>query len=192
MRIEGLVLAAGFSSRAPGFKMTLPLCGQTVIEHTIQKLLLYCDRVIVVGGYCYEKLIPICDKYEQVKLIYNDRYQQGMFSSIQRGIEVLDCDYFFMTPGDYPLVAIETYAELIANSGEAVIPSYHGKGGHPLLINAKYIDQCLRAGVQDTMREVLKTIEVTYIPVEDEGVLIDVDTAKDYVEVRRRCNSENQ
>jgi molybdenum cofactor cytidylyltransferase len=49
--MEAIVLAAGYSSRANAFKMTLPLGQMTVLEQTISKFEGLCSRVIIVAGF---------------------------------------------------------------------------------------------------------------------------------------------
>ncbi len=82
MKIDGVVLAAGFSSRAGVFKMELPLEGKTLIEHSIEGMHKICDKIIVVGGYRIEKLKEIFCEYSKVEVIFNENYQSGMFSSV--------------------------------------------------------------------------------------------------------------
>ncbi|MBR8644889.1 NTP transferase domain-containing protein [[Brevibacterium] frigoritolerans] len=49
--MEAIVLAAGYSSRANAFKMTLPMGQMSVLEQTISKFEGLCSRVIVVAGF---------------------------------------------------------------------------------------------------------------------------------------------
>jgi len=191
MRIEGLILAAGLSSRAPGFKMTLPLGNLTVIEHTIKSMMPICQRIVVVGGFRYEALLPICDRYEQVELVVNPEYERGMFSSVKCGMKALTCDRFFMTPGDYPLVRESVYRQLLEHDGDVIIPSYNRRSGHPILVKAVHIPACIENTGFKTMRDFIKTMSLSYITVEDEGVLMDIDTAEDYEKIRRRYTDEN-
>lgn len=193
MKIEGLILAAGLSSRAPGFKMTLPFEGKTILDAVIRNMLLSCSRIVVVGGYCYEKLIPICEAYEAVELVVNEHYTDGMFSSLKCGMKALDCDRFFMTPGDYPNIDVTVYNKLLAIQDDAVIPSFKGHAGHPILLSGHCIEACLSNNCYQTMRDFIKTLEVTYVAVDDEGVLLDVDTLADYQKAkRRRCHAYNR
>jgi molybdenum cofactor cytidylyltransferase len=191
MRIEGLILAAGLSSRAPGFKMTLPLNGRTVLGNSIEAMLKYCDRIVVVGGYCYEKLIPICDQYEQVDLVVNENFGEGMFSSIKCGMRALNCNRFFMTPGDYPMISDCVYAKLLEKESDVVIPSFNGRAGHPILVNGHCISQCLNIESFETMRDFIMTLEKVYVNVEDEGVILDLDTLEDYKVLKgRKTNAD--
>jgi len=46
--INGLILAAGFSSRMGSFKMELGIDGISMIERTVLNMQNVCDKVIVV------------------------------------------------------------------------------------------------------------------------------------------------
>ena len=84
--IEGVILAAGFSSRTGVFKMELPLEGKTLIEHTIHSMVDFCSRVIVVGGHKSERIIEITKNYANVQVVLNPHYRTGMFSSAREGV----------------------------------------------------------------------------------------------------------
>jgi molybdenum cofactor cytidylyltransferase len=191
MRVEGLILAAGLSSRAPGFKMTLPLNEHTILDNAIRGMLPFCERIVVVGGHRHDELKPICNKYTKVELVLNAKYKEGMFSSVKCGMAALTCERFFMMPGDYPLIRPETYALLLEQKGDVVIPSFNGRAGHPILIDGKCIDLCAGSSEFSDMRGFIKTREVTYVDVDDQGVLLDIDTPEDYEMIKRRVRSEN-
>ena len=87
IKIEAIVLAAGYSSRASAFKMTLPLGKMTVLEQTISKFEGLCSRVIVVAGFkaelIQEEITKISGKNAysfQIKFVNNENFNQGMFS----------------------------------------------------------------------------------------------------------------
>ncbi|MBN2897232.1 MAG: NTP transferase domain-containing protein [Clostridia bacterium] len=186
MRIEGLILAAGLSTRAQSYKMTLPFDDGTVLERVIKRMEAYCERIIVVGGYRHELLVPICACYPKVVLVINEHYEEGMFSSIKCGLAHLQCDRFFMSPGDYPLVQAEVYEQMLKTEDEVVIPIYRGRSGHPILVAGQYIETCLQNTGYQTMRDFIKDRQVTYVNVADKGILLDIDTLNDYEAALRR------
>lgn len=192
MRIEGLILAAGLSSRAPNFKMTLPFGEITVLESAIKSMLPHCERIVVVGGHQQERLVAICQNYDAVELVVNEAYQEGMFSSIKCGLAHLKCDRFFMMPGDYPMIGSAVYERLLSQGGAVVIPSYNKRAGHPILIEGTYIESCLQEDAFRTMRDFIKTLEVHYVTVLDEGILMDLDTGEDYEKMKRRYKGANK
>jgi molybdenum cofactor cytidylyltransferase len=68
-----------------------------------------------------------------------------------------------------------------------VIPTYHGRRGHPVLIGRQLFDELLGlasdAGADSVVRRYRPATR--YVEVEDEGVVIDVDEPEDYRRLTR-------
>lgn len=180
MAVEGIILAAGLSSRANTFKMTLMFRGKTIIEHSIDNMLEVCERIIVIGGYRIECLEPIIKRYDKAELIFNESYIDGMFSSVKKGLCCIKGDKFFFTPGDYPLVEPEVYKELLKHDGDVVIPTYEGRKGHPILFKSSTSEEILRKTKYSNLREYIRDKKQLLVPVYCSGILMDVDTMEDY------------
>lgn len=185
--MEAIILAAGYSSRANAFKMTLPLGEMSVLEHTISKFEGTCRKVIVVAGFqaelIQEEMAKIIHKNAysfQIKYIYNENFYQGMFSSIQKGCHEVNNSTFFITPGDCPLVKKETVQLIAEQKGNVVIPSFNYKGGHPIKLSSQVKQKILESNPESNLRVVLNNHEKKYVNVEDPGVLLDMDTPEDY------------
>ena len=188
MIIEGIILAAGFSSRAGTYKLTLELNGKTVIERCIEGMYDACSKIIVIGGYNIEKLAMILDKYTKVKLVYNENYQTGMFSSVIKGYSQTEGDKVFMIPGDYPLVSHDVYESLLRTNANIVIPTYEGTKGHPVFMNRKIINLLLSSKHIRSLREFIANEEFTVLEVGCPGVLMDIDTPEDYIHAQEYLN----
>lgn len=109
--VEGVIIAAGFSSRAGGWKMAFNIGGITVIERCVLGMVQNCSRIFVIGGsrfYLLQELLPK-QKYPMVELIFNRNYHQGMFSSVLTGFRQVRESRFYFIPGDYPLVSSYVY-----------------------------------------------------------------------------------
>ena len=185
--MEAIVLAAGYSSRANAFKMTLPMGQMSVLEQTISKFEGLCSRVIVVAGFqaeiIQEEIVKIISKNAysfQIKFVYNENFNQGMFHSIQKGCNEVNAPTFFITPGDCPLVKKETVQLLAKHKGNVVIPSFNYKGGHPIKLSSEVKQKILETNPESNLRVVLGGYEKQYMNVDDPGVLMDVDTPEDY------------
>ncbi|KAA9019506.1 nucleotidyltransferase family protein [Niallia endozanthoxylica] len=185
--MEAIILAAGYSSRANAYKMTLPLGKSTVLEQTISKFEGYCGRILVVAGFQAEIVeeeiakINRKDAYSfQIKLVYNEHFNKGMFSSIQKGCSVVNAPTFFLTPGDCPLVKKETIQLVAKHKGSIVIPSFNHKGGHPIKLSSEVKKKIHETDPESNLREVLNGFEKEYLNVHDPGVLMDIDTPEDY------------
>jgi len=186
--MEAIVLAAGYSSRANAFKMMLPLGKMTMLEQTISKFEGICSKVIVVAGFQAEliqsEIARICDKNAysfQIKFVYNENFNQGMFTSIQKGCKELDAPTFFVTPGDCPFVKKETVQQLAEHEGDVLIPSFNYKGGHPIKLSNEVKQKILQANPESNLRVVLGGFKKEYTNVDDPGVIMDVDTQEDYL-----------
>lgn len=177
---EGVILAAGLSSRAKTFKMLLPLNGKSVIENTIDNMLEFSERIIVVGGYKIELLQPVIQKYKNVELVFNENYEKGMFSSVKCGLKAVKGEQFFFTPGDYPLISKEVYLNIIDKTGDIIIPTYKGRKGHPILIKSKFIKEILEEGRYETLRDFINSKSPSFIEVNHKEILMDIDSIEDY------------
>jgi molybdenum cofactor cytidylyltransferase len=188
--MEAIILAAGYSSRANTFKMTLPLEKKTILEHTVSKFEGLCSRIIVVAGFkaelIKEEIAKISSKNAysfQIKFVYNEDFNQGMFSSIQKGCKEVNAPTFFITPGDCPLVKKETVQLIAEQKGNVVIPSFNHRGGHPIKLSSEVKQKILETHPESNLRAVLGGYEKKYMNVDDPGVLMDVDTQEDYQKV---------
>jgi len=185
--MEAIVLAAGYSSRANAFKMTLPLGKKSILEQTISKFEGICSRVIVVAGFQAEVIQEDINRINnngvytfQVKFVFNEDFNKGMFSSIQKGCKEVKAETFFITPGDCPFVKKETVQLIAEHNGNVVIPSFNYKGGHPIKLTSEVKQKILDTHPESNLRVVLGSYDKTYINVKDHGVLFDVDTPEDY------------
>jgi molybdenum cofactor cytidylyltransferase len=111
-----------------------------------------------------------------------------MFSSVKEGFRHVQHDRFFFIPGDYALVNTKVYKILSDVSGDIVIPTYNGKKGHPVLINKSVAEELLKNQEFSNLRDFINYKGFTAVPVEDEGILIDIDTAEDYLIVKNKMD----
>ncbi|HLR34814.1 MAG TPA: nucleotidyltransferase family protein [Tissierellales bacterium] len=182
-KTEGIILAAGLSSRVGTNKLVLNIDGVTVIEKCILGMYDICSRIIVVGGHRVEDIKNILDKYPKVDLIYNSNYKNGMFSSVKKGLANVREERFFLIPGDYPLVSKETYEEMLKLDEDIIIPIYHGKRGHPLLVKSYLIKKLFTDDSCKTLRDFINKRGFTPVNVKDSGILKDIDTMDDYISI---------
>ncbi|HOO90692.1 MAG TPA: NTP transferase domain-containing protein [Syntrophales bacterium] len=186
--LTALILSAGYSSRMNELKPLLSLNRSLVVEHTIT-----CFRragindIRVVLGYRAGDLVPIVDRHG-VRYILNDRFKEGMYSSIRKGVESFErnIEAFFLLPVDMPIVDSETIKKLAvaySNTGARIIyPCFQGFRGHPPLIATEYIQEILTTEQPDGMRGLLRRHEKDAVDIEAEdlGILIDINTPFEY------------
>ncbi len=186
--IAALILCAGRSSRMGDFKPLLPLGRDNFIERVVN---LYrsvdIENIVVVCGHEAQRIIPELTRLG-VSWALNEHYDQGMFSSIQKGVAQLHGQgrAFFLQPADIPFVRPDTLQALIAafSTGEMDIcrPCYQGKHGHPPLISLSLAAAIREFNDEGGMRALLaRYAEKTRdVHCNDPGILLDIDTPEDY------------
>jgi len=167
--------------------------GGNILSSAMQALSQVCDMVIVVAGNNEKALEPMVYGGGAF-LVRNPHPERGQFSSLQTGLrDVLNrgWDSAMVTLVDRPPASAGTLRKLVnAFSGRdhgvwAVIPEYHGKHGHPILIGREMIEAFLRAPATSNAREVEHANQerISYVTVEDPLVAVNVDTPEDYAKI---------
>ena len=187
-KLAAVILAAGRSSRMGAFKPLLPFGPDTVIERVISTVReAGVETLRVVVGWQADLLIPVLDRHG-IPWIRNERFEEGMYASIQAGVGSLPAGVsaFFLLPGDMPLVQAATLTRLMAEwdqrPGGILYPCHEGRRGHPPLIAATYIPEILHGAPLGGLRVLLgrHAQEARDIECEDPGILVDLDTREEY------------
>ncbi len=74
---------------------------------------------------------------------------------------------------------------MLSTNGDIVIPTYKNIKGHPVLIKRRIINNILSGGY-DSLREFINENGFSTLCIEDEGVLLDIDTDQDYIDILNR------
>lgn len=192
MEINGIILAAGLSSRMGEFKPLLTLKGKTIIEHSVDSMIhAGVNQVIVVLGYRGEEIEALLrNKYNDSQLVFthNRKYAEtDMLTSVKIGISVLNtCDAFYLLPGDMPAIHTKTFLvvkeAMRKTHAMVVFPTIDGHLKHPPLISWECIDYILKFDREGGLREIWKQFknQIETVPVDDVGCSIDADTKADY------------
>jgi len=178
---DGIILAAGMSTRMGKWKLTMPFLDSTIIEVSVTNALKVCRRVILVGGYKILELEELFLKKNRLIIVENKKYQRGMFSSIKTAVPLVETDRFFISLGDMPMINPDIYSYIQQFSDtDVVIPQYRGKKGHPVFLSSKVGERILQFDDSSTMRDVMSEFLNLLVPVNDEYILHDIDTETDY------------
>ena len=183
-----IILSGGASSRmgSPKALLTAP-DGQTFADRLVSLFRPHCDQVIVVTGF-HARAIQ-AGMRNHARIIVNPQPERGQLTSLQAGFAALDPmpDLVFFTPVDYPSIAAETIAALLAEAARhpdaaAIVPEFEGHHGHPVLLSARLVNEILALPVQESARSVIHrhVPETRYVQVNDPGVLRDIDYPADY------------
>ena len=198
MKISAVILAAGFSTRMGAFKPLLPVAGACAVARCAQAVSAAgSEDIIVVTGHCRESLEAAFAQGggRHVRFVHNDRYPEGMFSSVCAGVAALsrDTDGFFLLPADACAVSAENLAALIEafgqNGGSSVAYPTHGnRRGHPPLIPSAFVDGILTYGGDGGLNGFLRQQPSLEVEMPDAGVLMDMDTPEDYADMLAYLN----
>jgi len=193
----GVILAAGASSRMGRDKALLPWPADSIsgtfLSGAIDVLAPTTEMVIVVAGTNEPSLRGVV--YARAGyLVVNPEPERGQFSSLRVGLQsVLDRghDGAVVMLVDRPPVAratIEYLQAVLAESSEedvwAVVPTFGGKHGHPMVMGRDMIEAFLRAPAESTAKEIRaeRMDRVRYVEVNDENVVRNVNTPEEYAQ----------
>ncbi len=195
-----IVLAAGKSTRFAKNKLLALVDGEAMIRRVAKEALhSMADKVVVVLGHEADRVREVLrglDDTGKLQLVYNERYEEGMSSSIKAGLHAVDdaAEAVIILPGDYALMTSRPIDALIkeyqVSGGPILIASFQGKRGHPILIDRSLFDEVKEIN-EETMglRKVVRahSNEVKLVEVHSKEVLIDIDTFEDYARYVERA-----
>ena len=187
--IAAVVLAAGESSRMGREKALLPFRGSTFLGRIISTLQnTPVDRVVVVLGHHADEIqaaIPL----PKVEVVVNPRYREGQTTSLLAGINTVDSEDLegiLLCLVDHPLISVEVARALQQAFREkrppAVIPTYQGRRGHPVIFSRALFEEFRALAPQGGANQVARRhrAETLFVETHDEAILRDVDTPADY------------
>ncbi len=188
-KCAAIVLGAGASRRMGQPKALLPFGDEPLIAHVVRT----CTQVdfiystIVVSGHLPARIADAVAPFD-VKIVHNPDFDSdGMISSIRVGLRAVhDVDAVFIVLGDQPLVARATFeglARAINETDRAIArPVYRGHHGHPILMGSGCVCEILQLPLDATLSDFVHGHQshVADVPVDDEAILLDVDTPDDY------------
>jgi molybdenum cofactor cytidylyltransferase len=185
-----VIPAAGASRRMGSPKQLLPLGGGTLLTTVISRTMPHCARCIVVTGAQRERVRRVIpgDTAEIIE-VHNPDHPRGMITSIMAGARHVRTAWFFVVPADMPRLpacAFELLAEAAGrDAAAAYFPVMAGRRGHPVLVSSRVIPVLLGSGREyPSMGAFLRRYPVVEVPVEDEGIFLDVDTPADLAAIR--------
>ena len=195
-KIKGLIVAAGLSSRMKSFKPLTDYKGKPFIINIILKLEVICDQIFIVTGFKADELKSSVKnaliKTHQTELlkkiffVYNDSFQNGMFTSLQKGISAAkNCDwilYHFVDQPGLPNEFYSTFFNQIDSKYNWIQPSYKNKNGHPILIKSDLFDLIINSPPESSLKEINKdsVVKRKFWECNYEEIFQDIDTEEDY------------
>jgi CTP:molybdopterin cytidylyltransferase MocA/xanthine/CO dehydrogenase XdhC/CoxF family maturation factor len=185
-RVLGIVLAAGRSERMGWPKPLLPHGERSFLRAAVETL---------AEGGCAMVAVVVASREAELEarsagavVVWNDATASEQVDSLRLGLDAADDGVTgaLVLPVDHPLVATATVRALLAAHAarpDAVVrPTRDGRPGHPTLFPRSLWPALRHADLPDGARSLVEdpTTDTLDVPVDDDGVLADVDTPSAY------------
>jgi molybdenum cofactor cytidylyltransferase len=181
--VSAIIPAAGLSSRFGGpNKLLQPWGDSTIIGTVVQALLPFGLPIIVVTGRDAEQVAQASHPGISV---FNDRYQDGLGTSIAKGIAASPpSEGFLIALGDMPNLQPAVIERLLAEFenaplGAILAPVYQAdptRPGHPVLFDASYRSALEALEGDEGARSILQANRDRLQLIQVRGHLEDIDS----------------
>lgn len=193
-KTSAIILAAGTSSRMGAAKQLLALGERPMLAHVIERVLAedFSEAIAVIGheAEAIQRAIPIKDS--RFRWVLNKEYKEGQGTSLKLGMSQMNKHHSsaMVFLGDLPFISQKTIHQIyeLGNSmlketdGPFVLqPSFQGTGGHPAFfghVKTEWFQEI--EGDQGAKAIMGRFAARRRLPVEDQGILFDVDTPEAY------------
>lgn len=184
-----IILAAGSSSRFGNTKQLLQYKGKTLLKHTIEEALKASPQltVVVTGAKADEIAKEI--KSENVEIVFNKDWQQGMASGIVIGVRTSitinkDINKLIIAVCDQPFVSSIVFQQLFQKQNNTrkhiVASAYADTIGTPALFTERYFDALMGLMGDHGAKKLLGTYRDDLATIDFPDGYIDIDTREDY------------
>lgn len=187
MKTGAVILAAGRGTRLGSVAKAMLRTGHETYLERITRIarLATATRIVVVVGRPHGHEVGDAARALDLGVIVNPLPERGMASSVALGFSAMreyDLDAAWLWPVDHPNVELRTLETLMAALGsyDVAQPRFDGRGGHPPLIARSLWPKLQACGHLDGgARTVIQGAYVNPVPVDDNAVVRDIDTAAD-------------
>lgn len=188
-KIGGVIAAASQRVAQPLLQIgTIPIIRRIVISYQQAGIF----PIVVVTGAAEAEVRHELSGLGVIFLPNEEAEHPELMESVRIGLRYLQgkCDRIAFTPVNVPMFTPDTLSALIRKEGSIVIPSYHGKGGHPVLLDKSVIPQILDYQSENGLRGAMQACDAgrTWLEVEDRGILTNVNNAE---ELEVQCKIHN-
>ena len=191
--VSAVILAAGTSSRMGSQKQLLRLGSKTLLEHTLDSVQASnIHEIVVVLGSAAESIRTLI-AHEKIKVVVNEAFQEGMGTSLQRGLAALDpqAAATLVVLADQPLVKTATINRLIdeyrQHKPQILIPLYRGFRGNPVLLDRSVFPEIAALNGDTGCRAIFgdHLENIRRLAVDDPGILLDADRPADLAKLNQ-------
>jgi CTP:molybdopterin cytidylyltransferase MocA len=187
--IAAIILAAGKGTRIGGPKGGLRVGDTTFLDQIARRLAAAgIDRVVAVVPAAEDRKKETASG--NLRSVANPYPERGMIYSVRLGVGAAgDADGYLVMPVDHPHVESRTYGSIMgafdSNAKRVVRPEFKGKPGHPVIIPRVLAKKLPPADLEGGLAAFIRNsgVKVVSIPVDDPGVLRNINTREDFREV---------
>ncbi len=176
------------------FKPLANYKGKTFIHNIILKINPVCEKIFIATGFNSEKLIEEITKsfssekeiLGKLNFVYNENYEQGMFTSLQKGINsASNCDwilYHFVDQPGLPNNYYEEFVKQIDAEHNWIQPTYQNQHGHPILLGKDLFELIITSSAESNLREISinPIVKKKYWESDYKEIFQDIDTEENY------------
>jgi molybdenum cofactor cytidylyltransferase len=148
-------------------------------------------EIVVVLGHAADEVrrrVPLAG----VRVVMNEEYREGMGSSLRVGLGAVDvqAEAALIVLADQPFIRPATIDRLIEQYGsqrpQIAIPVYRGFRGNPVLLDRSVFPEVMQLHGDIGCRAIFGSHleNILKVPVEDAGILADIDSASDIEKLR--------
>ena len=190
-QVAAILLAAGRSTRMGAFKPLLPFGNKTVIECCIDYLRDGgVQEIVVVLGHRADDIRQRVSG--TVKFALNPDPDSAMGASIAAGVRALPetTQATLIALVDHPAVppaVVSTLLDSWNRGARLIIPTWQGRGGHPVLVDLGFKAELLDLPESGGLRALFDAHrnELARIPVDSPFIARDMDTWDDYTSLHK-------
>jgi molybdenum cofactor cytidylyltransferase len=185
--IDGIVLAAGRSSRMGRPKALLPAGRETFLARAVHLLAQAGCRTVLAVIAADDEDGAACALEAGAIVVRNPDPDSEPVDSVRAGLQASpDAEAVVILPVDLPLIRPATVAALIrawrTSAAAIVVPEYDGSTGHPMVLDrslfADVLVRSLPDGLHTLIEECADTLTAVSVP--DPGIHADIDTPNEY------------
>jgi molybdenum cofactor cytidylyltransferase len=192
LRVGGIILAAGASTRMGRLKQLMPFGGGTLLWHVIDTALdaALGPVVVVIGAEADEVEQAIAHK--DILVARNENWRSGMGSSIRAGLRAIEesgekCDAVAILLADQPNITARHLSQMrsrLQSSGARIVAAeYGGSVGAPAFFLRDLFPLLASLPPEAGAKAMLKgAAHVEHFPLPEAA--FDVDTPEDYDSLR--------
>jgi len=181
-----VILSGGRSERMNFPKAYLEIEGTTFLQKLANTYTKVVSEIVIVlndelAAEKWEKHSDSIDK--TYKVVLNHHNEKGKFYSLQLGVKNIGSDHCFIQNVDNPFITSSTLNALMKNKNTngITIPTYKGKGGHPILVSKDVLEKI--SATKDTdqhLKEFYSAFSKKFVEVDDDSVLMNINTLEEY------------